>query len=294
MKLQNLLRFILTLTVLGIAALLGDRLWNHYMNEPWTRDGRVQADVINVSGDVSGQVAQVNVRDNQQVRKGDILFVVDQERYRIALAQANAVLLARRADFDQKQRSAVRRSKVDDLVVSSEVRELAGTQAQAAAASLEEAQEQVATAKLNLARTEVKAPVDGYVTNLRVHVGDYAQVGRPQLAVVDMNSFWVAGYFEETKIPELKQNAPVRITLMSGTQVLQGHVESIAHAIADRESTTTPDLLANVNPTFSWVRLAQRIPVRIHIDNVPPNVLLSAGMTCTVILDQPNTPKHAS
>jgi len=284
-KIQTLLRVLITLIVLGAAAFLGNRLWIHYMHEPWTRDGRVQADIINVSADVAGHVVEVLVKDNQLVHKGDLLIRIDPERYRIALLQAEAALQARRADLAQKQRSAERRSKVDDLVVSNEVREMADTQSQTAAANYQEAQQLVATAKLNLARTEVRAPVDGYVTNLLVHPGDYAQVGRPQLAVVDKDSFWIYGYFEETKIPILHVNDPVSITLMSGTQKLQGHIESISRAIADRDNTTTPELLANVNPTFAWVRLAQRIPVRIYIDKVPDNVLLSAGMTCTVIVN---------
>jgi len=283
-KIQTLIRVLITLTVLGLAALLGTRLWNHYMHQPWTRDGRVQADIINVSADVAGHVVEVLVKDNQLVHKGDLLIKIDPERYRIALLQAEAALQARRADLAQKQRSAERRAKVDDLVISNEVREMADTQSQTAAALVQEAQQQVATAKLNLARTNVTAPVDGYVTNLLVHPGDYAQAGRPELAVVDKDSFWIYGYFEETKIPTLHEHDPVAITLMSGTQKLQGHIESISRAIADRDNTTTPELLANVNPTFAWVRLAQRIPVRIHIDKVPENVLLSAGMTCTVIV----------
>lgn len=285
MKIQYLLRVLITLIVLGAAAVLSNRLWTHYMHAPWTRDGRVQAEIINVSADVAGHVVEVFVKDNQLVHKGDLLIKIDPERYRIALAQAEAVLQSHHADLSQKQRSAERRSNVDDLVVSSEVREMADTQSQTAAALYQEAQQQVAAAKLNLARTEVHAPVNGYVTNLLVHPGDYAQVGRPQLAVVDKDSFWIYGYFEETKIPALHANDPVRITLMSGTQTLQGHVESISRAIADRDNTTTPELLANVNPTFSWVRLAQRIPVRIRIDKAPDNVLLSAGMTCTVIVN---------
>ncbi|TDK63752.1 efflux RND transporter periplasmic adaptor subunit [Sapientia aquatica] len=280
---QNLLRVLITLLVLAAAFYLGDRLWKHYMHAPWTRDGRVQANIINVSADVAGHVVEVLVKDNQLVHKGDVLIKIDDQRYRIALAQAEAVLQSRRTDMAQKKRSAERRSKVDDLVVSGEVRELADTQSQVAAALVQEAQQQVAIAKLNLERTEVRAPVDGYITNLLVHQGDYAQTGHPQLALVDKDSFYIFGYFEETKIPLLRNNDPVSITLMSGGQALQGHIESISRAIADRDNPTSAGMLANVNPTFSWVRLAQRIPVRIHIDNVPDNVLLSAGMTCTII-----------
>lgn len=283
-KIQMLLRVLITLIVLAAAAYLGNRLWNHYMHAPWTRDGRVQANIINVAADVSGAVVEVLVKDNQLVHKNDLLIRIDPERYRIALLQAEAGLQARRADLAQKQRSAARRSKVDDVVVSSEVRELADTQSQTAQAILQEAQQQVATAKLNLARTEVRATVDGYVTNLLVHPGDYVQVGRAQLAIVDKDSFYIYGYFEETKIQTLHQNDAVSIILMSGNQTLQGHIQSISRAIADRDNTTTPQLLANVNPTFAWVRLAQRIPVRIELDKLPPNVMLSAGMTCTVIV----------
>lgn len=282
-KIQTLLRILLTLIVLAAAAFLGNRLWNHYMHAPWTRDGRVQANIINVTADVSGQVVEVLVKDNALVHKNDLLLRIDPERYRIALLQAQAVVQARRFELGQKQRSAERRSKVDDLVISNEVRELADTQSQTASAAVQEALQQVATARLNLARTEVRATVDGYVTNLLVHPGDYAQVGRAQMALVDKDSFYIYGYFEETKIQKLHANDAVSIILMSGDEPLQGHIESVSRAIADRDNTTTPELLANVNPTFSWVRLAQRIPVRIHIDKVPQNVLLSAGMTCTVI-----------
>ena len=282
-KIHMLLRSLITLLVLAAAVFLGNRLWNHYMHSPWTRDGRVQANIINVTADVSGQVVEVLVKDNQLVHKNDLLIKIDPERFRIALLQAEAVVQARRSDLSQKQRSAERRSKVDDLVVSSEVRELADTQSQTASAAVQEAQQQVAIARLNLARTEVRATVDGYVTNLLVHPGDYVQLGRPQMALVDKDSFYIYGYFEETKIQKLHANDVVSIVLMSGEEPLQGHIESISRAIADRDNITTPELLANVNPTFSWVRLAQRIPVRIHIDKVPPNVVLSAGMTCTVI-----------
>lgn len=283
--LQNLLRVSITLIALGLAAFFGMRLWTYYVQAPWTRDGRMQAYIVSVAPDVSGLVAQVSVHDNQVVHKGDLLFRIDADRYRLALAQANAVLKSRVADLAQKRRSAARRAQVDDLVVSGEVRELADTQVRAATALYEEAQAQVATARLDIARSEIRAPVDGYVTNLRVQAGDYAMAGRSQLAVVDRNSFWVYGYFEETKIPLLHENDPVQIKLMSGAQVLQGHIDSIARAIADRDNATTPELLANVNPTFAWVRLAQRIPVRIHIDSVPDKLLLIAGMTCTVVVN---------
>lgn len=283
MKISSIVKPVITLSVVAAAAYGGFHLWHHYMDSAWTRDGRIKAEVINVAPDVSGQVDQIDVVDNQAVHKGDVLFRIDSERFRIALAQAEAISAARRADRDQKQKSSARRAQVDDLVVSNEVRDAASSQASVAAAQYQEAEEAVKTAKLNLARTEIHSPVDGYIVNLKVHAGDYAQVGRPALAVVDRNSFWVSGYFEENKIPLLHINDKVKITLMGANDALDGHVESISRAVADRENATNPDLLANVNPAFSWVRLAQRIPVRIHLDNVPDSTLLSAGMSCTIV-----------
>ncbi|WP_147471865.1 efflux RND transporter periplasmic adaptor subunit, partial [Pseudomonas cichorii] len=145
------------------------------------------------------------------------------------------------------------------------------------------AQARLAAAELNLSRTRVLASVDGYVTNLNVHRGDYARAGEAKMAVVDMNSFWVYGFFEETKLPHVHVNDPAEMQLMSG-EVLKGHVESIARGIYDRDNPQSRELIADVNPTFNWVRLAQRVPVRIHLDQVPDGLLLAAGMTCTVVV----------
>lgn len=263
MPAQRLIRISLTLIVVAIAAFIGKALWDQYMHSAWTRDGRVKADIINIAPDVSGQVEAVLVSDNQLVRKGEVLFRIDTARYQVALAQAEAAIAMQAAGAVVGKR---------------------GKPAASTAAQYREAQAELNAVKLNLSRTEVRSPVDGYITNLRVHAGDYAQAGRPALAIVDAHSFWVYGYFEETRIPSLHVNDPVKITLMSGGQVLGGHIESIARAITDRDNTTGSDLLANVNPTFSWVRLAQRIPVRIHLDQVPADVLLTAGMSCTVLV----------
>ena len=144
---------------------------------------------------------------------------------------------------------------------------------------------QLEAAELNLKRTRVLAAVDGYVTNLNVHRGDYARIGEAKMAVVDMNSFWVYGFFEETKLPHVKVGDKADMQLMSG-EVLKGHVESISRGIYDRDNPESRELIADVNPTFNWVRLAQRVPVRIHIDEVPEGVLLAAGITCTVVVSQ--------
>lgn len=284
MKLRIVFRFAFTIIILSLAVLLSRALWNRYMNSSWTRDGRVRADVIKVAADVSGIVVHVAVKDNQLVRKGELLFTVDRERYRLALDKANAALAARKAEMAMRQQEAERRAQLENVVVSAEIRENARSQADSAAALYQEALVAVETAKLNLSRTEVRSPVDGFITNLNVHTGDFASAGEAKLAVIDKNSFWVYGYFEETKLHLLHQGDRVEIRLLGNAPVLKGRIESLARGISDRDNPTSRELLSDVNPVFNWVRLAQRVPVRVKIDHIPENVPLAAGMTCTVIV----------
>ncbi|MFL9924979.1 HlyD family secretion protein [Herbaspirillum lusitanum] len=312
MSVKSILRFIITTLIFLAAILLAYKLWQHYMESPWTRDGRVRADVVNIAPDVAGQVVALPVRDNQLVHKGDLLMEIDPAHYQLALQQADATVLARKADLDvrraevdgrrtdlnMRRAQARRRADMDALVVSREAREDAGSQVTSADAQFQaaqaqyqsaQAQYQVAlaqrdTAKLNLDRTKVFAPVDGYITNLNVRRGDFASAGVAKIAIIDSNSFWVYGYFEETKLPLLKVGDKARIQLINGA-TLRGHVDSISRGIYDRDNPQSRELLADVNPTFNWVRLAQRIPVRIQIDEVPQGVLLAAGLTCTVVLE---------
>ncbi|MDR0481267.1 MAG: HlyD family secretion protein [Gallionellaceae bacterium] len=278
------LRYVITIVFVIAALLFGKYLWDDNMYAPWTRDGRVKADVINIAPDVSGIVTGVAVRDNQFVHKGDVLFTIDSSRYADAVAQAQATLAAQSAEKTMRGREAQRRAGLDSSIVTKENRESADSLSSIAAAQYQAAQAALATAKLNLERTQVRAPVDGYVTNLRVFVGDFASIGAARLAIIDSNSFYVDGYFEETKLPYLKVGDPVELRFLSNLPKLHGHVESIARGITDRDAATGRELLADVNPTFNWVRLAQRIPVRIHIDDLPTDHRLSAGMTCTVVV----------
>lgn len=284
MSVKSIFRFSITLLIFLAAIFLGWTLWKHYMVSPWTRDGRIRADVVNIAPDVSGQIVELPVRDNQLVHKGDLLMQIDPAHYQLALQQAEAAVLEKKAELDMRRAQARRRADLDNLVVSRETREDSDVQASAAQAQYQIAVVQRDTAKLNLERTKVIAPVDGYVTNLNVRRGDYASVGAAKFAIIDSNSFWVYGYFEETKLPYLSVGDKAKIQLISGA-VLQGHVDSIARGIYDRDNPQSRELLADVNPTFNWVRLAQRVPVRIHIDEVPQGVLLAAGLTCTVVLE---------
>ena len=272
-----------TLLVLAAAVVIGRQLWLHYMTTPWTRDGRVRADIINVAADVPGYVVDVAVRDNQRVKKGDLLLQIDPAHYRLAVQQAQALVASRKATWAMRKDNARRRADLDNLVISRENRDDADSVALAAQADYQRAQATLAAAELNLERTRIVATVDGYVTNLNVHRGDYARTGEAVMAVVDEHSFWVYGFFEETKLPHVRVGDPADLQMMSGEQ-LQGHVESIARGIYDRDNPQSRELIADVNPTFNWVRLAQRVPVRIHLDQVPDGFLLAAGMTCTVVV----------
>ena len=284
MSASKIFRFFLTILLLGAALFLGRMAWDRYMDSAWTRDGRVKADVVTISADVAGTVTEVLVRDNQFVHKGDVLFVVDKARYANALAQANAALRAQQVEKGRRTKEANRRNALDASIISAENRETAEFAVGTASAQYQAALAARDMAALNVERTTVRAPVTGYVTNLNVHAGDFAAVGASKLAVIDSASFYVVGYFEETKLPLLKLNDKVEMRLMSGDIALHGHIESIARGITDRDANLGRELLADVNPTFSWVRLAQRVPVRIRIDQQPKDVTLVAGTTCTVVI----------
>jgi len=284
MIIRKIFGIFMTALIFAAAILIGRVLWVHYMDQPWTRDGRVRADVINVAPDVSGAVVTMPVIDNQFVHKGDLLMEIDPSHYTIAVEQARATVAARNADLRMRRDDAARRADLDNEVVSKESRDNATQTASGAAANLQQAQAALDAAELNLARTKVFAPVDGYVTNLNVHRGDYATTGSAKLAIVDSHSFWVYGYFEETKLPRVRIGDKAEMRLMSGG-ALKGRVESISRGIYDRDNPQSRELLADVNPTFNWVRLAQRVPVRIRIDEVPADVVLSAGTTCTVMVE---------
>jgi RND family efflux transporter MFP subunit len=270
--------------LLAAALWMGRSAWDHYMESAWTRDGRVKADVVTISADVAGTVTEVLVRDNQLVQKGDVLFVVDKARYQNALAQAQAMLASQQVEKGRRTQEAKRRAGLDNAIVSAESKETAEAAAGTASAQYQAALSARNLAELNLERTVVRAPVTGYVTNLNVHAGDFAAVGSAKLALINSESFYVVGYFEETKLPLLKVNDKVEVHMMSGAAQLQGHIESIARGITDRDANLGRELLADVNPTFNWVRLAQRVPVRIHIDDKPKNLDLVAGTSCTVVI----------
>jgi multidrug resistance efflux pump len=284
---KTVARVLLTLVIVAAGCAGGYELWDYYLFSPWTRDARVQADVVDIAPDVAGFVEDLRVKDNQFVHKGDVLFIVDRERYTRALATAEANVAALAAGKEMRAHEAARRAQLSTIAISVEAREDAMLTANSAAATYQQAVAERSTAQLNLDRTVIRAPVNGFVTNLTLDVGQYASVGTRVMALIDSDSYRVTGYFEETKIPVVKPGYNVEIYLMGGAAPLRGHVESVSRGITDRDNPAGPEMLVAANPTFEWVRLAQRIPVRIHIDHVPKGVLVSAGMTCTVVVDAP-------
>jgi RND family efflux transporter MFP subunit len=278
--LLRLARILLTLLLVAAAAATGWQLWRYYMEAPWTRDGRVRADIIGIAPDVSGLVAEVLVPDNAAVTRGQPLFRLDRARFALALQQAEAVVESRAASLERARRDERRYDRLNEGIVSAQRQEQAHSDAATAEAAWHEAQAARAVAQLNLERSEVRAPADGTVTNLTLRPGAYVAAGSATMALVDAGSLHVQGYFEETKLARIHPGDPVRVSLMGEARVLTGRVESIAGGIADREQTG--GLVANVTPTFSWVRLAQRIPVRVALDPLPEGLRLIPGRTATV------------
>ncbi|MEN3288350.1 MAG: hypothetical protein V7634_2650 [Bradyrhizobium sp.] len=275
-------RIALTGIAVAAAAWVGVYLWGYYMKAPWTRDGRVRADIVQIAPDVSGFVTDVLVHDNEPVKRGDVIFRIDRERFALALQQADAVVAGRLATLNEAEADLRRyRSLTTDAVSQQKQEQVLATQQQAKAA-YDQALADQAVAKLNLQRSEVHAPVNGTITNMDLRPGTYVSAGKGVMALVDSDTLHVEGYFEETKLPRIRVGAPARIRLMGDSQQLMGHVESIAAGIEDRDRAEGASLLANVNPTFNWVRLAQRVPVRIALDKVPGRTELVAGRTATV------------
>ncbi|MHA6235598.1 HlyD family efflux transporter periplasmic adaptor subunit [Pseudomonas fluorescens group sp. PF-69] len=312
---KKILSHLTTLAVVVLAFVLGWFAWEHYTRAPWTRDARVRADVVTLSADVSGRIVRLGVQDNQHVDKGQLLLEIDPARYALAveharrsvevakasLGQSEATIVSSQALLRQRQSEERRRRTLKERsAISGEEWEKSNTEVSVAQADLLRNQANLGLAQANvllaiaaltqaeldLQRTRVESPVSGYVTNLLTRQGDYATVGGPLLALVDSDSFYVSGYFEETKLPRIGEGDRVDIELMSGEK-FGGTVQSIAFAIADRENLPGGRLLANINPSYTWVKLAQRVPVRIRIDEgYAGKDKLRAGTTATVTVEE--------
>jgi len=281
---RRTIRFVLTFLLLAFAALAIVGLWQHYMVAPWTRDGQVRVQVADIAPQVSGQIVELLVQDNQLVHKGELLYVIDKGDYKVSLDLAQADVAGKAADLEVKKSENERRRKLTELSASIEEKEIYEGSYSVAEAAYQTALANLEQAQLNMQRTEVRSTVNGFVTNLLLRVGDYANRGNPNIAIVDSDSFWIAGYFEETKLGSFRVGDAAEVDLMGFSEKLTGHVESITRGISAANATVSTQGLPSVEAIYTWVRLAQRIPVRIKIDSVPSTITLAAGMTATVIV----------
>lgn len=264
-------------------------LWQDYMARPWTRDGTVRAYVVTLAPEVSGRVAELPIKDNQFVRQGDVLMKIDPRDYKVAVNLGKAAVDQAQADYENKRAQRERRLRLSDLATSKEEQQTYVSAADMAQAAVEQQKAILERAQINLERTEMRAPVSGWVTNLLVRQGDYAATGQTAMSVVDADSFWVDGYFEETALRRIAAGDAAKVWLLGYGQVLTGRVDSIARGIVVSNATPGKSGLATVNPVFTWVRLAQRIPVRIQLDQLPRDVRLVVGMTATIEVE-PGSP----
>ncbi|WP_210406706.1 HlyD family secretion protein [Leclercia sp. W6] len=280
--LMKTIKYFSSLLLLAVAIIAGWWLWNYYMHSPWTRDGKVRAEQVSVTPQVSGTITTLHIKDNQFVHAGEVLFRIDETPFHIAVLNAEAQLAKAQSDLAKANNEANRRRHLSRNYISAEDLDTANINVKAMQANVAVAEATLKQAQWQLTQTVVKAPVDGWVTNLSTRVGDYATTGQPVFALVDSHSFYVVGYFEETKLRHIREGAPAQIVLYSSSQKLQGHVSSIGRAIYDQSVETDSGLVPDVKPNIPWVRLAQRIPVRISFDKLPPDLTLVSGTTCTV------------
>jgi RND family efflux transporter MFP subunit len=279
-----------TLAAVAFAALLGWGAWQYYMGSPWTRDGAVRAYVVKVAPQVAGEIVSLPVSDNQFVRKGDLLMLIDPRNYSIAVRQAQAAVEQAQAVADNARAEMIRREKLNDIAVTMEERQTYISQATTAEATYQTALANLEQARINFKRTQVRSPVNGYVTNLSAQLGNYADVGGLQLSIVNSDSYWIDAYFEETALSRIHEGDAATVKLMGYTPLLRGRVQGLARGIDVPNAAPDASGLASVNPIFTFVRLAQRVPVRIHIDEVPDDVKLVAGMTATVQIEPYKAP----
>jgi multidrug resistance efflux pump len=281
----RLLPVLITLGAVALATALSLAMWRTYMESPWTRDGAVRAYVVTIAPEVSGRIVGMPVADNQLVHKGDLLMEIDPTDYVITLHQADAAIDQTKATAQNAQAEWERRRKLTNLAISDEDRQIYDSRALSAVAAAQRALANRDLARSNLRRTRIVSPVNGYVTNLLAQLGDYVTVGQKSISIVNSDSFWVDAYFEETNLRKIHDGDVTQVKLMGYSTILRGHVDSVARGINVANAQPDASGLASVNPIFTWVRLAQRVPVRIHIDHVPDGVRLVAGTTATVQVD---------
>lgn len=280
---RNITRTAITLLLVLLAFIAIFRAWVFYTESPWTRDARFTADVVAIAPDVSGLITSVNVQDNQLVKKDQVLFTIDQPRYQKVLEQAEADVAYYQALSSEKRREAGRRNSLGIQAMSREEIDQSNNSLQTVLHQLDKAQATRDLAKLDLQRTVIRAPADGWVTNLNVHTGEFINRGATSVALVKQNSFYILAYMEETKLEGIRPGYRVQITPLGSNRILRGSVDSISAGVTNASSTSDSKGMATVDSNLEWVRLAQRVPVRIRLDEQMGN-LYPAGTTATVVV----------
>jgi multidrug resistance efflux pump len=285
--LRRLIAVLITLVSVAGAAAVGRSMWRAYIEAPWTRYATVRAYVVTMAPEVSGRIVELGVTDNQFVHKGDLLMVIDPTNYKIAVSRGEAVLQQTIVDGQNIAREAQRREGLAKLdAVALEQLQLYQSNASIARAKIQQAAADLHQARVNLERTRIVAPVEGWVTNLLAQLDDYANIGQSEVSLVDSGSFWVDAYFEENQLASIHEGDAATIKLMGYGETVHGHVAGISRGINVANAQPNQEGLATVNPIFTWVRLAQRVPVRIHLDRIPQGVRLVAGLTATVEIER--------
>lgn len=262
--------------------------YQDYVLNPWTRDGMVRAQVVQIAPRVSGPIVNLPIKDNQLVKSGDLLFEIDPSTYQAEVQQAEAAVehakAKAKASLDREQRAEhVRKSNPG--AVSLQELESKRNSRLADDASVKQSQASLKSAQLDLEFTRIMAPVDGYVTNLMLRVGSQVVSNSPALALVDTNSYWIHGFFRENAIRNMRKGDRAIVTLMTyNDRPLEGTVDSLGWGIAQQDGSTGFDLLPTISPTFEWIRLAQRVPVRIHLTSAPDDIALRVGTTASVLV----------
>ncbi|ALB72168.1 p-hydroxybenzoic acid efflux pump subunit AaeA [Cronobacter muytjensii] len=276
-------RTAITVVLVVLAFIAIFRAWSFYTESPWTRDARFSADVVAIAPDVAGLITSVDVHDNQLVKKDQVLFTIDQPRYQKALEEAEADVAYYQALANEKRREAGRRNKLGIQAMSREEIDQANNVLQTVLHQLAKAEATRDLAKLDLQRTVIRAPADGWVTNLNVYAGEFITRGSTAVALVKQNSFYVQAYMEETKLEGVRPGFRVEITPLGSNNVLHGTVDSVSAGVTNASSTRDDKGMATVDSNLEWVRLAQRVPVRIRLDKQPGN-LYPSGTTATVVV----------
>lgn len=270
---------VVTIILAVVAALL---MYARYVDRPWTRDAQVRANVVGIAPRVAGPIIQIPIKDNQAVKKGDLLFEIDPSTFQAAVDNAAAILQQNEAALVKAQQDLQRQTQLYETKVN-DLRDLQNAQdaAAEAQANVVAAQAMLKTAQLNLQYTKVFAPVDGYLTNVNTSPGTYVNAGEQLLALVDGSSFWVAAYFKETQLKHIREGARARVTMMGhASQPFEAEVVSLAWGIFLTDGSTV-ELLPEVSQTIDWVRLPNRFPVRLQITGQPP-APLRIGQTLSV------------